>query len=444
MGSYLLNEVFALEALQNVIGITSIAIILLTVKKAGPLYTWVGLSFLLLAIISYVTVMPIDEPFLSLFGSLGGLLSLLFLLPCMSVVISIGRYDQALGNIISHGPRPTATTLYRRTSLVTYMLTLFLNVATVPVVVSAVNNKIKSLGKEKIQQFFSHSLLRAYAFVLLWSPTEMLVAATIDITGQNFLTLLPTLLVISILFMSVDWYLHSRRYKGINIDALEAGEGNGQKHVTKKLLQMGLAITTFIVLVLLFNTLSTQTFLFIVTTLIVPFTYGWALFIKRGKRFRTLAFTRVKGNAGQMHGLFFLFLSAGFFVEVFPYTGVFEQLQMMLQHVYDNYTVLLFYAIIGFFIFGLALIGFHPLISIALITPFLGDVVAAYPYGVSILLIGGGLCTIMIGPLNVTPTILAMQLRVSPFAIIKRNIPFALVFLTFIILVAYGFSVLMS
>ncbi|QQK81715.1 hypothetical protein HUG20_18545 [Salicibibacter cibi] len=430
--------------MDYVIGISSIAIILLTINKAGPLYRWVGLSFLVLAVISYSTVAPIDEPFLSLFGSLAGLLSLLFLLPCMSVVVSIGHYDQALGNMISNGPRPTATTLYKRTSLVTYMLTLFLNVATIPVVVSAVNQKIKSLGKEKIQQFFSHSLLRAYAFVLLWSPTEILVAASIDITGQSYLTLLPTLLVISMLFMSVDWYLHSKRYKGVHIEALEAGEGVGQKQLAKKLRQMALAITVFILLVLLFNSFGGQTFLFTVTILIVPFTFGWALFLKRGKRFRTLAFSRVKGNAQQMHGLFFLFLSAGFFVEIFPYTGVFDQLQTMLQHVYENYTVLLFYSIIGFIIFGLALIGFHPLISIALITPFLGDVVAAYPYGVSVLLIGAGLCTIMIGPLNVTPTILAMQLRVSPYTIIKRNIPFALVFLTFIILVAYGFSVLMG
>ncbi|WP_211199993.1 hypothetical protein [Salicibibacter cibi] len=439
-----MSEVVALEFLDYVIGISSIAIILLTINKAGPLYRWVGLSFLVLAVISYSTVAPIDEPFLSLFGSLAGLLSLLFLLPCMSVVVSIGHYDQALGNMISNGPRPTATTLYKRTSLVTYMLTLFLNVATIPVVVSAVNQKIKSLGKEKIQQFFSHSLLRAYAFVLLWSPTEILVAASIDITGQSYLTLLPTLLVISMLFMSVDWYLHSKRYKGVHIEALEAGEGVGQKQLAKKLRQMALAITVFILLVLLFNSFGGQTFLFTVTILIVPFTFGWALFLKRGKRFRTLAFSRVKGNAQQMHGLFFLFLSAGFFVEIFPYTGVFDQLQTMLQHVYENYTVLLFYSIIGFIIFGLALIGFHPLISIALITPFLGDVVAAYPYGVSVLLIGAGLCTIMIGPLNVTPTILAMQLRVSPYTIIKRNIPFALVFLTFIILVAYGFSVLMG
>lgn len=427
--------------MEYIIGISSAFIILLTVKKAGPLYTWVGLSFLALAIISYVTVRPIEAHFFSLFGSLAGLLSLLFVLPCMSVVISIGRYDQALGKIISNRPKPTATELYRKTSLVTYMLTLFLNVATIPVVVSAVNNKIQSLGKEKIQQFFSHSLLRAYAFVLLWSPTEILVAASIDITGQSYLTLLPTLLVISLLFMSVDWYLHSKQLKGINIETNIEGT---QKPPTKKLLQLGIAITVFILLVLLFNSLSTQTFLFTVTVLIIPFTLGWALSLKKGKRFRKLANVRLRANARQMHGLFFLFLSAGFFVEVFPSTGVFDQMQVMFQHVYDHYTVLFFYAIIGFFIFGLALVGFHPLISISLLTPFLGDVIEAYPYGVSLLLIGAGLCTIMIGPLNVTPTILAMQLQANPYTIIKRNIVFALCFLLFIIIMAYGFSMLLS
>lgn len=64
-----------------------------------------------------------------------------------------------------------------------------------------------------------------------------------------------------------------------------------------------------------------------------------------------------------------------------------------------------------------------------------------HPYGVSVLLIGVGLSTVMIGPFNITPTILAMQLQANPYSIIQKNLLFAFGYLLFIVAVATVFSV---
>ncbi len=82
------------------------------------------------------------------------LLALLFVLPYMSTIIAVGKYDRALGQMIRKPPQLTMVRLYRRTSLMTYMLTLFLNVATVPVVVSTVRAQVSQLKDAFIQRFF--------------------------------------------------------------------------------------------------------------------------------------------------------------------------------------------------------------------------------------------------------------------------------------------------
>ncbi|MBM7837285.1 hypothetical protein JOC54_000516 [Alkalihalobacillus xiaoxiensis] len=425
--------------MDQLIGALALLIIACTVKKASSLYLWAGLVFFISGLIFYFISVPSTISFFSLFGSMISLLALVFVLPFMSTIISVGKYDRALGQLINRPPPLNMNRLYRRTSVMTYLLTLFLNVATVPVVVATVKERLVSLRDVVIQRFFAHSILRAYALVLLWSPTEVLVASTIDLTGTNYLLLFPTLLTISILFISFDWVLHHFQLKKIAVN-MPVSVTEQSPFLYRKLIELGIAIVCFITVLLISNELLAQSFLFTVTVLIIPFTFIWAAVIKKQKRFTLLSIAYVKGNTSQLHGLFFLFLAAGFFVEVFPYTILFEYMNSMFVHTYFHASLFWFYLLVALCVFSFALIGFHPLISIALISPFLSEAIARHPYGMSILLIGVGLSTVMIGPFNITPTILAMQLKANPYRIIRKNLLFALCYLLFIVVVAFLFS----
>lgn len=428
---------------QTVSGILAFIVIVVNIRRARQLYLWAGLSFFLLGFLFYLIYVPKEVGFFNLFGSMTGLLALLFVLPFMSTIIAAGKYDRALGQMISKPPTLNMVRLYRRTSVMSYMLTLFLNVATVPVVVATVKSKLSQLSSAVIQRFFAHSILRAYALVLLWSPTEILVASTIDLTGTSYVALLPTLLMTSVLFLSIDWLLHNRQLKGGELIVQQEPIRN-PKLLRRKLMQLAIAIMSFIVLLLAVNACIPQSFLFSVTVLIIPFTFLWAMVTKRPRRFKKLAFLYLKGNTTQLHSLFFLFLAAGFFVEVFPYTVWFEYMNAFFAFTYQQGSLFLFYLLVGLCIFGFALVGFHPLISIAILSPFLQEQVAAYPYGISLLLIGVGLGTVMIGPFNVTPTILAMQLNANPYSIIRKNFAFAFSYLLFIVMLAYACSLMIA
>ncbi|MFB4213935.1 hypothetical protein ACE1TH_18735 [Shouchella sp. JSM 1781072] len=439
---YIASEFVDHTSIQSAMGVLALIIISINFFKVKRLYFWAGTAFFSVGLVCAFLYVPAERPFLSLFGSMTSLLALLFVLPYMSTIIAVGKYDRALGQMIRKPPQLTMVRLYRRTSMMTYMLTLFLNVATVPVVVSTVKAQVSQLKNAFIQRFFAHSILRAYGLVLLWSPTEVLVASTIDMTGTNYLLLFPTLFTISVLFISLDWFIHNRQLKHVDLKAAVEVAHNPVQ-LRKKLLELGFAITCFIVLLLSLNAFIPQSFLFSVTVLIIPFTFMWAFFIKKGKRFSILSTAYVKGNTTQLHGLFFLFLAAGFFVEVFPYTTLFGHMDTFFSYVYESGPILLFYLLIAVCIFSFALIGFHPLISIAIFSPFLADAMIAHPYGVSVLLIGVGLSTVMIGPFNITPTILAMQLQANPYAIIQKNLVFAFSYLLFIVGVATVFSLIL-
>lgn len=218
--------------------------------------------------------------------------------------------------------------------------------------------------------FFAHSILRAYGLVLLWSPTEVLVASTIDMTGTSYLLLFPTLLAISILFISLDWFIHNRQLQHIDLKAAVEGTHNPAQ-LRKKLLELGFAITCFIVVLLTLNTLIPQSFLFSVTVLIIPFTFLWAFFIKKRKPFFAfkLCICKRKHHSAPWIVLF-IFGGWLFFVEVFPYTTLFDQMDLFFSYVYETVPILLFYLLIALCIFSFALIGFHPLISIAIFSPF--------------------------------------------------------------------------
>lgn len=47
-------------------------------------------------------------------------------------------------------------------------------------------------------------------------------------TGTNYLLLLPTLLTISFIFISVDWFLHSRQLKDRDLNIIQETEDYGE------------------------------------------------------------------------------------------------------------------------------------------------------------------------------------------------------------------------
>ncbi|SDH99899.1 hypothetical protein SAMN05216352_10444 [Alteribacillus bidgolensis] len=441
---YIINQVLSLPIISYFLGILSIIILLFTLGKAGRLFQTVGLIFLGLGLIAVFSQGLYSLELLTYFSSLLGLLALLFVLPFMNAIIKLGRYDKTLSRMIGMKTED-AGALYKKTSFATYVLTIFLNVATVPVIISSVRDKVKDFGETFTQVFFTHGILRPYALVLFWSPTEILLAMTLDITGQSYLWLLPVLWVNSLLFLYIDWRLHQRKWNRYTLRQEETKKDpESLSPIKKKGFEMGLAVLAFIMIVLTGNQWIDLGFLFIVTVTIIPFSFAWSIAIKKPKAYSRLGYLMAKNNKDKLHGMFFLFLSAGFFVELMPYTSPFAYINTIVQYVYETDMYFLLFLLIGMFIFGLAFIGFHPLVTIALLIPFIDPFVDELSFGLTLTIVSSAVCTMMIGPFNVTPAVLGMYINLNPYQVSLKNILFAFLFMVWNISAAYGITKLLE
>ncbi|WP_125557294.1 hypothetical protein [Salibacterium salarium] len=248
----------------------------------------------------------------------------------------------------------------------------------------------------------------------------------------------------SLLFLGVDWKLHQRKWGTMTLTAIDQTESMEEnRRMKKKGLEMGVAITAFVVLVLIGSEALHLGFLFVVTIAIIPFSFAWASFIKKRKTFAKLGYSMAKHNTTNLHGLFFLFLSAGFFVELMPYTSPFEYINTIIQQVYESNMYFLLFMVIGMFIFVLAFAGFHPLVTIALLIPFLDPFMHELTFGLSLTILSSAICTLMIGPFNVTPAVLGMYIHMNPYKVSMKNIGFAFLFMVWNISMAYGITLIL-
>ncbi|ABO67309.1 hypothetical protein [Geobacillus thermodenitrificans] len=77
------------------------------------------------------------------------------------------------------------------------MLGLFLNIATIPLLVRSLRAMLQNLDRRKVETFDARNLLRAYALCLTWSPMEVMISTTIDFTGVRYYEVALFLLIIN-------------------------------------------------------------------------------------------------------------------------------------------------------------------------------------------------------------------------------------------------------
>lgn len=431
-----MNQFYNFLPFSYFIGGLAVITIILSFKQAGTLYKTVGSLFLLIGLYIWWFHTSLDVEILLNFDKLIGLISLFFLLPVLNAIVKVGRYDQILSSIITKNVN-SVDKLYQKTTITSYILTIFLNMAVIPLLLGAVKKRIDHLGDKFKTTFFTHSILRPYALVMLWSPTEVLLAVTIDFTNERYLTLLPILLLISFSFFLIDWFIHKIRYRQYVLPAIDERYGSSHPLFKRKLTEFIIAVLLFICIILSINQVLTQGFLFTIVVVIVPFAFIWALFVRKPKRFLKLGSLLIKNNEKSYYGIFFLFLSASLFVEMIPYTTIFDSVNVLLTKIYESYSLFFFYLIIGLFFLVLAIIGFHPMVSLTILIPFLQGFLDDVSLGIAITVIGASITTGMYGPFNVTPTLLAVLLRKSPYQITLKNILFAFCFILANVLIAF-------
>jgi hypothetical protein len=438
---YIVSNFFSASLLAYLTGLFAILVLAVSFSHANGLYFYSGIAFLIAGAGLYFYNIDYQgllwHEFLLHFEAMLGILSLFMVLPFINSLIRVGKYDKNLSLLLQQ--RITSlSSLYRRSFIVCHFLGLLLNIATIPLLSNSLHNTLKQIPKKSAERFYSQNLLRAYALCLTWNPLEVMVVIALDMTNSNYFSLFPVIISIVILFILLDWFLFHRKYSHINIKIDQLYPRNNKRSY-RKILEMLILLGALVLIVSLFQGFLNKGFLFSLVLVLIPFSLLWSVFVGKSRSYRKVTIPYWKERTNGLSNLFFMFLSAGFFVEMITLSNSLSFLQKFFINSTDH--TLIFYLAIGFYFLIASLVGFHPLVSLtllaALLTPVLPDVSSI---SLAVVLITCSLASVMYSPYNLSVSILADKLRLNPYKMGGRNLLFAIAFMAFSILIAYQLS----
>lgn len=357
------------------------------------------------------------------------------MLPFINAFIHVGKFDESMSRLLYLNVQQLSH-LYRRGSFVTHLLGIFLNIAAIPLLVKSLAHPLASVPDHVQHRFYARNLLRAYALCLTWSPLEVMVSTSVDALGVKYHQIFIVMFLLAVLFLGLDWFIFTHgKDHDIQVQPsaqLSVESADMKKHVVHLIGFLFL----FVVAVHIVDHWTGQGFLFSIVLSILPFSLISSALMGKSKQYLRIALSFWKSRTGNLASYFFMFLSAGFFVETLSQTPWLLTLQKYLAS-YTDQTLLIYLLVGGYFVVT-SLIGFHPLVSLALLLsimdPFINELASV---SLALVMIGSSLATVMYSPFNVSVSVLSDLIRVHPFQITVQNIGFALVYVMVTILSAY-------
>ncbi|MCK6258877.1 hypothetical protein LCY76_20105 [Fictibacillus sp. KIGAM418] len=424
--SYTVNLFLDSVMLDEVTGILALLSLILSFPKASGLYKTTGTVFM---VIGFSLYLYLQRPLLELphyMNSTVVLLVIFYVLPFINSIIIVGRYDKSVNKLLKRRVGHLGQ-LYYRSSLASFLLGSFLNIATIPLVESVLRRNLQKVEDRVRDLFISRAMLRGYALCLAWSPMEILVAISVDITHSDYVHLLPWLFLFSTILLFVDWLI-GLRYRKFRVEQSAAAEDMPlDARTVKKVAVLLLYLSIFIAAVILAKRWLGVNFLMSVALVILPYSIIWALLIKRAKSYTSYSLREWRRRAGSQQNYIVLFLAAGFLISTLKETPFLDYLQQPFASV--QHMPFYMFVMIQIIFLGLAMIGFHPLVTISIlgevIQPLLGQV---NPLSFAIVLITSGLSTVMAGPYNITVSLTGSLLNQNPYRITFWNIGFAFLY----------------
>ena len=350
------------------------------------------------------------------------LLMFFSLLPWIGTVVKVGGLDESITDMIQDR-KNRVDKIYGSSVFTTYFLGIFLNISAIYIIQRVLNDLFKRAPVTLKNEFIIKSTLRAFALAVIWSPLEVIVGLTVDSTSVSYFTLLPWLLLTSIIVGLIEVFMTRREFNGITVDA-EFDEINSSA-LRKSIIKMLILLVSFLSVVMFFNMNSELDFVLTVALIIVPFSFVAAFVMKRFPIFLKTGWSTWQNHNNHMQNFSVLFLSLGIFSGGFNSSAAPDVMQQVFDYV-DSFLILILLLIMAV-IYGLAMIGVHPVASLAILAEVLTPVITpANALAIGIVMVVCGMGISAAAPYGVNATMTAQSMGINPYKITKMNMGFSL------------------
>ncbi len=435
---YILSEVFPTLDLSLFISIVSAVIIILTFFKVPRFVQIIGGIFLLLGFIMLIRSGAGWKDMLMSFGPMLNLLTLFAMVPILALPIRLGQYEVGIQSFIKRRVKNSGQ-LYTMTSGISYFFSIFMNLATLPMTYYAIRTAADLFSIQKKERFMSRAITHGFAMPLMWAPVTPIVGIVVEMTGVKWVSMLPYVVPLSLFGLFLDWYsgrLTARRrnryHRDTMVDEIAAAEDGGavEGKGSSRISHILIAILIFNVLISIFESVLSFSFIILVSLLVIPFALGWTLLLKKAAEFKVGLKEHFRSHLLKMKDQFFIFLSAGFFISAIQFSNTDVYLNTGVQGIMNVIGIEMFIILLPFIPLALAFTGLHPAVGLALLSEALDpQSIGVSPYILTVSMLAGAVAAFLMGPYNATIGLMSSIVKTNSFKVSNWNIPFTLLFL---------------
>ncbi|KHE70829.1 hypothetical protein LD39_11055 [Halobacillus sp. BBL2006] len=409
--------------LYSIIGILGIVMTAISFPRSDRVFKILGVILLAAGTFFFFSGESTFQDIPSFFAGNIALLFLISMLPWMNSVVKAGRYNRLLQSLLGSNAKGLGA-LYVRSEVTMVSLAAFLNLSSATISQDLLKEQLKTVKNKVKNSFILMATLRGYSLALLWSPLEILLATSIFITGVNYLEVLPWMLFLSILGIIMDSFIGKvmfRKHEMEESSSLEKGFDQSKK----KLTQFITALVLFLSVVVFLGNVINLDFLFAVTIAIFPFAYLWSVFVKRKKSFLQIGWPTWKWKTNHLSNFIVLLLTLSFLTETLNASPYLKYLQDPIIALEGSPLLIMLFIQAAFLV--MTLLGVHPIATMGIFGGVSQLLIGAFPpVTLTVLLATCAIATVPSAPYGLIVTITSVALRMNPYQIVLRNLPYSI------------------
>ncbi|MFT8323235.1 MAG: hypothetical protein ABF649_20415 [Bacillus sp. (in: firmicutes)] len=435
---YLISVICPWLPLGLILSCICLGIILFTFFTVSRFVRLLGSIFLLLGVVMLWRSQASFFEYITSFGSMLQLLALFGLVPILAFPIKLGDYASGIQDLIQRHVKKSKH-LYMMTSSISYFLSIFMNVATVPMTYYAIKPVLEFYPLQNENRFISRAITHGFTMPLMWSPITPVVGVALSLTGVSWLSILPYVLPLSLFGLALDWFLgakvakkalHKSNPAALYNHELAASIEENKPKSTKRILHIVVGIILLNGILILAEHYFSLSFITIVSLLVIPFSCSWCLLINKGKEFRSSLKEYVGSFSNKMKEQFFIYLAAGFFISAIQTSKTDLVINSWMVKAEDMIGGTAFLLIIPIVPVICSFIGLHPTITLSLMAEALNPSLLGISANVlTVIMLIGAVSAFLVGPFNTTIGLMSSIVKESSFKVSNWNIVYTLSYL---------------
>lgn len=420
--SYILFFLTSVSFFKYLMAVLALIVFIICIPKSKPLPKYFSMLILVISISILVRKGEGIEGVLLAISTNVPLLTLLILVPLISIPIKSGSYIDSIYYYLGRMVK-VPIKLFSSVSISVFLLGPILHLGSIRLI----NEILKDLQLKK--DLLAKAYVTGFSTIALWSPFLGSVALTLyylDISIANYiyfsLPLAFILLIVGNLLFLLNDKRSYRNQKGSNIstdgsrNSLHQNQGENEKHLFI-LFKLCFLIVLFIISVLLMEKITQWPMMFIISIVSIITPVIWSIvFRKRAELIEHVGIFKNQ-SVPNMNNEVVMFLSAGLFATALSGTSFAQSVNILLQQI-SSISFLVFAIATVLIVLVTTLIGVHPIVVITiLVTQIDPAFIGARPESIALLLMLSWSISAVLSPTNPLNLIVSESVKQSSFTV---------------------------